>query len=208
MKKIIVLSMLAATAVSANAAWYTSEASFLAALASPNYTENFSGFTFGTPLSGGPTWNAPGANGYGWTADSVLSTGGAGGGLYSNISALSLNTANQLLRITSTGAGFTAFGARLSNSDINGNIIAGTNTINIAGVGSNSVANAAGQYAFLGWVGTTTITSATLTSTSTATNNWVQADTIIVGQPVPEPATMAALGLGALAIARRRRASK
>ena len=202
-RKLLILGLLAVGA-SSQAVWYTSEAAFMAAISAPNYTEDFSNFSFGTPLNGSQTtWAAPGANGFGWTASA-----NAANTLYSNNSALSLNTANTTLIFTSTGNSFTAFGGRFANSDVLGAIIAGSTLISInGGAESMSVVNAAGQEAFLGWVGGFTINTASALSSGT-TNNWAQADHVIVANAVPEPATMAALGLGAVALIRRRRNSK
>src|SRR6267378_2880106 len=77
--------------------FYTSEASFTLALNPTFYLEDFSSFTFGSPLNGSQTtYNAPGGNGYGWTAAAAL-------GLYSNVSALSTNNANDPITITFSG---------------------------------------------------------------------------------------------------------
>ncbi|RYG46272.1 hypothetical protein EON79_10575, partial [bacterium] len=81
--RIAALAGLASCAISAQAAWYTNEVAFLAAVGT-SYTENFNGATFGS--ISGFSWNAPGANGYGWTASSPQ-------GLYSNVGAMSINNA-------------------------------------------------------------------------------------------------------------------
>jgi hypothetical protein len=182
----------------AQATWYTSEASFLAAINPTFYLEDFSNFTFGNPLNGSQTsWAAPGANGFGWTA-------AAGGGLYSNISALSTNLANDPLSLTFTGAAVQAFGGNVANSDISGNLIPGTVTITLSDNTTQSITFAGAQEGFLGWAGPQTITGVSLVSTGT-TNNWVQLDHAYTGSVVPEPATVAGLAIGALALLRRRK---
>jgi hypothetical protein len=184
--------------VAANATWYTSEAAFMAAISGPNYTEDFSSFTFGSPLNGSQTiWSAPGANGFGWDAT-------AAGGLYSNNSSLSTNIANTPLVLTFTGLPVYAFGGRISNTDISGNFIPGSASITLSTSETNSINLPNGGEGWLGWVGTSSFAAVSLISTGT-TNNWIQLDHAVVAG-VPEPASMAVLGIGALAaIARRRR---
>jgi hypothetical protein len=186
--------------VAAHATWYTNEASFMAAISATNYIEDFSNFTFGSPLNGSQaTWVAPGANGYGYTASAVL-------GLYSNTSSLSTNNANDPLILTFTGSPVSAFGGRISNTNISGGFISGTCSITLNTSETSSISLGAAE-GFLGWVGPSSFTSVTLLATSSVANNWIQLDHSIVGAaPVPEPASMAVLGMGALAaIARRRR---
>ena len=204
------LAVIAGLAVVAGAAqagtWYTTEAAFQAAINAVKYTEDFSNFTFGTPLNGSQTtWVAPGANGYGFTSSAT-------GGLYSNVSAMSTNLANDPLVTTFTGNPVSAFGGLWANSDISGNRIPGTITVTLtggSGPASSFVVTAGAVNTFLGWVGNNTsdtIASASAVATGT-TNNWVELDHAIVGARavVPEPATMVGLTVGALALLRRRK---
>jgi hypothetical protein len=186
--------------VAAQATWYTSEASFTSAMSGPFYLEDFTGWTFGSPLDGTQTtWAAPGANGYGWTAS-------AASGLYSNVSALSTNTANDPLVITFSGNPVTAFGGIISNTDITGANIAGNVTFLMSNGDTQTSTFGAGGSGFLGWTGTSAIASVTITATSSATNNWPQIDHVYTGAaPVPEPMTVTGLALGALAMLRRRK---
>ena len=187
-------------ALSAHATWFTSESAFLAAINPSFYLEDYSSFTFGTPLNGSQTsWVAPGANGYGFTAS-------AANGLYSNSSALSTNTAADPLVLTFSGKPVTAFAGKFADTDISGNKIAGTSTVLLSNGDTQSINNAAGQEVFLGWVGTSAVTSASITATSGAANNWPQIDHTYVGAAaVPEPMTMIGLAAGAAVLARRRR---
>lgn len=201
--RILALAASAMLVASANATWYTSEAAFLAATVGPNYTEDFNNFTsFGTPLNGTQTtWNAPGGNGFGFQAAAAT-------GLWSNIGALSTDTSNDPITLTLTGNPTTAFGARVANTDIAGAFIPGQVTLNLSN-GANTVVDVTGGEQFIGWADSNvTITTATFTASSAATNNWVQLDHIIQGTatPVPEPATLSVLALGALAAIRRRKA--
>lgn len=73
--------------------WYYQEDVFLANTVGPNYTEEFDMMDWGNPLFGDDvTWDAPGANGYSWTATAYDA------GLFSIPSGLSTNYA--LLPIT------------------------------------------------------------------------------------------------------------
>jgi hypothetical protein len=198
LNKLAIIAVGVVSAASAQAAWYTNEAAFVAATTGPMYIEDFSNFTFGNPLNGSQTtWTAPGGNGYGFDA-------GAPGGLYSNISALSTNLANDPLTLTFTGSPVTAFGGRVANSDISGNIIPGTITLLMSNGDTQSVTMTSTE-TFIGWVGPTSVASVSMTAAGT-TNNWVQLDHAMLGAgAVPEPASMTALGLGVLAMLRRKR---
>jgi hypothetical protein len=190
----------------AQATWYTSEASFLAAINPTYYLENFNNFTFGSPLAGDASWAAPGANGYGWTATTLNSAGtAAGGGLYSNVGALSTNVANDRLVLTFSGSPVSAFGGNVANSDINGALIPGTVTITLSDNTTQSIVFPTAAEGFLGWAGPQVITSVQLFATGT-TNNWVQLDHAYTGaSAVPEPMTVTGLAIGALALLRRRK---
>jgi hypothetical protein len=143
--------------------------------------------------------SAPGGNGYGWTA-------AAAQGLYSNTSALSTNFANDPITITFTGAPVTAFGGIVSNTDISGANIAGTVTVLMSNGDTTSGTFGAGGSGFIGWTGTSSIASVTLSATSSAANNWVQIDHAYTGAAaVPEPMTVTGLAIGALALLRRRK---
>jgi hypothetical protein len=195
--KIAALVGLAGLSVAAHATFYTTESSFLAAISTPYYLEDFNDFTYGNPLNGSQTtWVAPGANGYGWTASEPS------GGLYSNPSALSTNFSGSTLGIAFTGSPVTAFGGIFANTDVSGNVIAGTATLLM----SNGDTMTVTSNTFLGWVGASAATGASLTSAGNVTS-WVQADHVYTGQAAttPEPATLAVLGLGVAAMIRRRK---
>ncbi|HLO99255.1 MAG TPA: PEP-CTERM sorting domain-containing protein [Fimbriimonas sp.] len=198
--KIATVAGLVGLTVSANATFYTSEAAFLAAIDPTFYLEDFSSFTFGSPLDGTQTsWNAPGGNGYGWTASAVQ-------GLWSNTSALSTNVANDPIVISFTGLPVTAFGGFLNNTDIGGSSQGGTVTMLM----SNGDTLTVNDGTFLGWVGSTAVSSATITAAGVGLD-WGQLDHAYTGEiatSVPEPASMAALGLGAIALLRRRKSAK
>ena len=195
-----------ASSASAAGTFYTTEASFTLALNPVFYLEDFSSFTFGSPLNGSqPTYVAPGANGYGWTASAALN-------LYSNNSALSTNSANDPLTITFSGLTVTAFGGIFSNTDISGDFITGTITITTSDPWRRpqSFVVPTSPGSFIGYTSAVPIASVTMSATSAATNNWVQVDHFYTGAAIPEPGTMALLTLGVVglagaAIKRRRR---
>lgn len=190
--KILASLLFLAAAVSPASAgtFYTTEGSFTLQLSPVFYLEDFSNFTFGSPLNGSQTtWAAPGANGYGWTASTPL-------GLYSNVSALSTNTANETITLTFSGLTVTAFGGIFSNTDLSGNFITGTITVTTSdgGVQVLNIPSAPGS--FIGYTSAVPIVSMTMVATSGATNNWIQVDHFYTGAAVPEPGTMALLTLG------------
>lgn len=169
----------------------------MAAIDPVYYLEDFSNLSYGD-IAGDPTWAAPGGNGYGWTASAT-------NGVWSNDSAMSTNVAGDALVITFTGLPVTAFGGLLNNTDIDGFAQGGTITLTMSN-GDNMTVN---DGSFLGWVGSTAVSSASLTAqdSPTNTNNWPQLDHSYTGSmasSVPEPASMAVLGLGAIALLRRR----
>jgi len=183
----------------AHATWYTNEASFVSAINSVYYLEDFNDFTFGNPLDGSQnTWQAPGANGYGWSASANL-------GLFSNDGALSTNVALDPIVLTFAGNPVTAFGAILADTGIDGSEIAGTETLTLSDGESQSID--ATTDGFLGWVGGNPISGVTMTVTgSGGGQDWNQMDHVYTGAAaVPEPLSVAGVAAGLLALLRRRR---
>src|ERR1041384_6812272 len=90
-------------------AFYTNESSFLTAIQSGFYLEDFTNFVFASPLNGSQTsYQAPGGNGFGWTASANL-------GLYSANSAMSVNNAQDPLIITFTSNTVMVVGGIVAN---------------------------------------------------------------------------------------------
>lgn len=175
---------------------YYNEPSFLAALAGPYYVEDFVGYTYGAPLDGTQTSQAYGpVNGFAYNALCA-------GGLWSNESALSTNSAFDTIMLEFTGAPVTAVGGNLMVTDINGNIISGDVIITLED-GSQQVLTDQTANSFFGFSTTMPIASVEFTADGTV-NSWVQLDHLYVGQ-IPEPASLALLALGGLAAIRRRR---
>jgi hypothetical protein len=185
--------------VSAHATWYTSESSFVAAINPLFYLEDFSTFTNGSPLSGTGSWNAPGANGYGFTATAPPN------GLFSINGRISTNGPGDPLILTFSGNPVQAFGGIIANTNSSGNNTAtGNATITLSSGDTQTVLSGS----FLGWVGPTVLTSATITSAGLG-SGWAALDHAYVGSVVapatPEPITSCLMGLGALTFALRRR---
>ena len=118
MRKIALGLCLAVAALAGATNVYTTEASFLPNIQAGYYLENFTGWTYGSPLGGSTfDWDAPGANGYNFHAYAL-------NGLWSNVQALSTNTASDPLVITFPNSlTVTAFGGIMSSTDISGNVI-------------------------------------------------------------------------------------
>ena len=200
--KFAAISGVLGLSVVANATFYTSEASFKAALYSNYYLEDFNNFSFGSPLDGSTnTWAAPGAFGYGWTASTPTDF------LWSNDGALSTNQNQVPLSLTFTGLPVTAFGGLVDDTDISGANQGGTVTLTM----SNSDTITVNDNTFVGWIGTTAVSGLSLTaqnSTSGGGFDWIQLDHAYTGTNLaltPEPASIAVLGLGALGLIRRRK---
>ena len=173
---VVVSAILALSASSVSAGqFFTNETAFVNAIQPTYYLENFTNFTFGSPLDGSqPTYSAPGGNGFGWTASANL-------GLYANASALSVNNANNPLTITFTSNIVMAVGGIVANTDFTGSTIPGTVTITTSDGASNSIVFATATQGFLGYTTTVPITSITLNATSGAANNWIQLDHFYTG---------------------------
>lgn len=196
----LLAGMLLVGTVAAHATWFTTEASFLSAMNSSFYLEDFNGFGSGSPLNGSQTTYAgTGANGFNWTAS-------APHGLFSNPGALSTNQAGDPITFTFSGNQVSAFGAMVANTNASGTLIAGTVTITLSDSTTNNVVFSSGTQGFLGWVGSTPFASVAISSTSGATLNYPQVDHVYTSSaPVPEPMTMTGLAMGALVLLRRRK---
>lgn len=172
--------------------FYTDESAFTLALQPSYYFDDFSGFSFGSPLDGQTSYVAPGANGYGWTATCA-------DGLYSASRGISTSLANTTVVITFTSGNVTAIGGLVANSDFFGEPIAGSVTFTLSNGATRTISLAGGtNEGFLGYTSDVPITSVNLSSTSAAGGNYLLIDNFYTGTAVvPEPATWTLLA-GAL----------
>lgn len=194
--KALSITALGLTAFSAHASWYYDENTFLRALKPDYYNEQLTTFDFGTPLNGQASYTAPGANGYGW--NTIVR-----GGLFSLKNALSTYSDADQLELDFTGKTVTAFGAKMSNTffgdPISGQISMDLNNGQLA----SKLVSGSGTYSFLGWVGNDPISNVLINA-----DDYPAIKDITTGQsaaPVPEPASMLAIGGGILAMIRRKR---
>jgi len=179
--------------------FYTDESQFVLAIGPVRSVEDFSSFTFGSPLDGTQlTYDAPGDNGFDWTAFSAT-------GLYSNTSALSVSVGNTSITIGFTGDTVTAIGGIFADTDVDGNSIPGMVTVTTSDGSMQTIATTTDG--FLGYVSDTPIVSITMIATGDAPNNFIQVDHFYTAIAIPEPATVSLtlVGLGVLALVARRR---
>src|SRR5208282_5479347 len=108
----------------------TNETAFVAAIQPGYYLENFSGFTYGSPLAGQTNYTAQGGQGFGWTASGSVVDGYLQG-LFSVSNALSVSFGGgtETLTIAFTNSSVTAIGGIVANTDFNGNPSPGTVSI-------------------------------------------------------------------------------
>lgn len=205
--------LLLAGGANASITTYTNRASFLAALQAGYFEDNFTGVAFGG-IQG--TSNSRSGNGYSVAYSASVST------LFSAVGAMSVNSvsANLIATVSSSPTSVYAFGADFffTNSSGNFNSFSGFNPIpvgtavngvdpsSVLSSGSNTLTN------FYGWISTTPLTSVTMTSGALSPQgHWATMDNVVVGQAAlvsssaPEPTTLALLGLGVVALVRRRR---
>ena len=195
MKKYLAALLFLAQAPLASAGVYTTEASFLTQLQPGYYLEDFNGYKYGNPLDGNQTSQTYGpVNGYSWTAS-------APNGLFSNPGALSTNNAIDLLTITFTGDPVTALGGIFASTDANGNVIQQLVTITLS---DGTTASLTGSD-FRGFTSAAPITFLTIDAIDQPSSNWPQLDHFYVGSAIPEPTSLALLGLGSLLLAPWRR---
>ena len=201
-KQFLAIMLLTQASMASGATVYTDETAFLTHLNPAYFLEEFSTYTYGDPLSGYDPSNPSSVNqlthdygpvnGYSWTASTIPSDLVSPPiGLFSLPGALSTYAAEDLLKITFTGKPVTALGGIFASTDINGNVIQQTVTINLS---DNTPVSFTGSD-FRGFTSDLAITYLTIDAVDLDPNNpyWPKLDHLYVGSAVPEPAAVKAV---------------
>jgi len=194
MQRLMVGALVLAIASVAGAAQvYDTEAGFLGQVAAGYYLEDFDEFFEGQVTD--PS--------YDFAEGDWAYTTSAPNGLYSGPGVWSVNTAFDPLTIDFTGAPVTAVGGNMWVTDISFATIPGEITVELAD-GTVETIPTSDPGNFRGFVADDPIASMTITPVTGGENGWPTLDNFYVGAKVPEPATIALLALGGLAVIRRR----
>lgn len=201
------------SAATAQVQVYTSQAAFLAAVQPGFYLESYdtqpaSGTQVASPLnfsSGGFSYVATAT---GNPTASFFTAGPAGGpDIW-----LSTNNTTDVMTYTMSSANVTATGGFFFGSDIAGNFQAAAITVTLDGGNTQTfTASSPTAGSFVGFTSVLPITSVVVTADQTLGNRWPTVNDFIVGSAVvvPEPTSLALLGIPAIGFAwKRRRAAK
>ena len=203
MKKAFVAMALVLCVSSALAATvYNNQADFLANVAAGYYLEDFgtpaTSYVVTAPFTNGTyTWSvSAGDDIYVWGEDYASGTPCVG--------SLGTNGPGYAMTFTFSGAPVTAFGGNLYLTDQYFGAVSGTAVVSLNDGTQVTLTNPYST-TFTGFTSTTPITSVTLTPDPGSTVNlYGTVDNIICGAYIPEPSALVLLGLGAMALIRRR----
>jgi hypothetical protein len=209
---IVVVGILAAlsSTASAQVTVYTNQASFLAAVQAGYYTESYDSLPpSGTQLPASMPFSQ------GAFAYTVSATNNATASLYSAGAGtdlwLSTNNTTDVMNYSPTSGNVTAMGGFFFGSDIAGNFQQASITVQVNG-GSPQTFSAPSPTngAFIGFTSTSPFTLLTVAADQSAGTRWPTVNDFTVGiaQTVPEPTSLALLGIPALGLAWKRRRAK
>lgn len=155
---------------------YTDEATFLAAINSNYYLEDFTGLYYGTIGMGSSVLSQDYSNnGFNYTLS-------APNGLFSSFSAMSTNIATDPLILTNTNASINYFGGYINAGNSSGDFISDNITVTVGSYTYDFNCTSATQ--FVGFIFTETISGFTITTSTTSTSTtykWSTIDHLYVG---------------------------
>lgn len=198
LRNVLAIAVVLFAGVSAQAAVFTTSASFLANVAPGSFFNNFAGVPGG--LSNALNFAG---GGFSYTIDSAPTPNN----LFNDPGIISTNLAAERISIVFTGNPVTAVGGNFWSTDIAVQPTPSTVTVMLSD-GTTEIFNSAAATDYRGFTSAVPITSMTIDAGDTPAGGpvWPTLDNLTVGRVIPEPASLSLVGLGlaALAYARRR----